>query len=123
MQVRFLGQQDFLEKEIATHSSILAWKIPWTEESQKSRTWLNSKQQQQQKYKAMLFGFRKERNLAVHDNVDEPGGHYGKWNKPEADDPHFCMMFNHFDRLHWFVTHLSLKTTTHIFFNHILSRY
>ena len=30
--VRSLGQQDPLEKEIATHSSILAWKIPWTEE-------------------------------------------------------------------------------------------
>jgi len=27
-----LGQVDPLEKEIATHSSILAWKIPWTEE-------------------------------------------------------------------------------------------
>ena len=27
-----LGQEDPLEKEIATHSSILAWKIPWTEE-------------------------------------------------------------------------------------------
>ena len=30
--VRFLGQEDSLEKEMATHSSILAWKIPWTEE-------------------------------------------------------------------------------------------
>ena len=30
--VRFLGQEDPLEKEMATHSSILAWKIPWTEE-------------------------------------------------------------------------------------------
>ena len=28
-----LGQEDTLEKEMATHSSILAWKIPWTEES------------------------------------------------------------------------------------------
>ena len=28
-QVRFLGQEDSLEEEIATHSSILAWKIPW----------------------------------------------------------------------------------------------
>ena len=28
-QVRFLGQEDPLEKEIATHSSTLAWKIPW----------------------------------------------------------------------------------------------
>ena len=30
--VQSLGQEDLLEKEIATHSSILAWKIPWTEE-------------------------------------------------------------------------------------------
>ena len=27
-----LDQEDLLEKEMATHSSILAWKIPWTEE-------------------------------------------------------------------------------------------
>jgi len=31
--VQSLGQEDSLEKEMATHSSILAWKIPWTEES------------------------------------------------------------------------------------------
>ena len=31
--VRFLGQEDPLEKEMATHSSILAWKIPGTEEA------------------------------------------------------------------------------------------
>ena len=31
-QVRSLGQKDPLEKEMATQSSILAWKIPWTEE-------------------------------------------------------------------------------------------
>ena len=31
--VRSLGQEDPLEKGIATHSSILAWEIPWTEES------------------------------------------------------------------------------------------
>ena len=30
--VRCLGQEDPLEKEMATHSSILAWRIPWTEE-------------------------------------------------------------------------------------------
>ena len=29
--VRFLGREDPLEKEIATHSNILAWKIPWME--------------------------------------------------------------------------------------------
>ena len=45
-QVLFLGQEDLLEKELATHYSILAWEIPWTEDpgelqstgSQKSQT-------------------------------------------------------------------------------------
>ena len=31
-QVQSLGQEDLLEKEMAPHSSTLAWKIPWTEE-------------------------------------------------------------------------------------------
>ena len=30
--VQPLGQEDLVEKEMATHSSILAWRIPWTEE-------------------------------------------------------------------------------------------
>ena len=30
--VRSLGQEDLLEEEMATHSSILSWKIPWAEE-------------------------------------------------------------------------------------------
>ena len=30
--VQFLGQKDSLEKEMTTHSSILAWRIPWTKE-------------------------------------------------------------------------------------------
>ena len=46
--VQSVGQEDPLEEEMATHSGILAWEIPWTEEpgslhfmeSQKSRTWL-----------------------------------------------------------------------------------
>ena len=33
-QVQFLGQEDPLEKGMVTHSSILAWEIPWTEESE-----------------------------------------------------------------------------------------
>ena len=32
MQVRSLGQEDPLEEGMATHSSVLAWRIPWTEE-------------------------------------------------------------------------------------------
>ena len=31
--IQFLGQEDPLEKEMATHFSSLAWRIPWTEES------------------------------------------------------------------------------------------
>ena len=34
-QVLSLDQADALEKEMATHSSILAWKIPWTEEPER----------------------------------------------------------------------------------------
>ena len=32
-QVQSLGWEDSLEKEMATHSSVLAWRIPWTEET------------------------------------------------------------------------------------------
>ena len=32
IQVQSMAQEDALEEEMATHSSILAWKIPWTEE-------------------------------------------------------------------------------------------
>ena len=31
--VQFLGQEDTLEKRMATHFSVLGWRIPWTEES------------------------------------------------------------------------------------------
>ena len=47
--VRALGREDPLEKEMATHSSTLTWKIPWMEETGRlqsmglrSRTWLNN---------------------------------------------------------------------------------
>ena len=33
-QVQFLGQEDPLRKEMATHPSILTWEVPWTEEPQ-----------------------------------------------------------------------------------------
>jgi len=36
--VQSLGQEGLLEKEMATHSSILAWKIPWTEEPGRLRS-------------------------------------------------------------------------------------
>ena len=33
MQIESLGREDPLEKEMATHCSILAWRIPWAEEA------------------------------------------------------------------------------------------
>ena len=56
MQAQFLGWEDPLEEEMATHSSILAWKTLWTEEPgglqspelQRVRRDLATKQQQQQ---------------------------------------------------------------------------
>ena len=36
-RVQSLSQEDLLEKEMATHSSILAWKIPWMEEPVRTR--------------------------------------------------------------------------------------
>ena len=55
MQVRSLSQEDPLAKEMATHSSILAWEIPWTEEPGRLQSMglqrvghdLGTKQQQQ----------------------------------------------------------------------------
>ena len=48
IQVWLLSQEDPLEKEMATHSSIFAWRIPWTEElgglqsiGSQSQTWLS----------------------------------------------------------------------------------
>ena len=38
-QVRSLGQEDPLEKEMATHSSTLAWEIPWIEEPGMGYAW------------------------------------------------------------------------------------
>ena len=45
MQVQSLGGEDPLEKEIATHSSILAWEIPWTVEPGRLQPMLAAKQQ------------------------------------------------------------------------------
>ena len=38
-QVRSLGQEDTLKEEMATHSNILAWEIPWTEEPSRLHPW------------------------------------------------------------------------------------
>ena len=37
--VQSLDQKDIMEKEMTTHSNILAWKIPWTEEPRVAKSW------------------------------------------------------------------------------------
>ena len=64
-QVHSLGQEDPQEKAIATHSSILAWRLPWTEEPGRlqfmgwqSQTWLNSQ---------FLFSYTHNTHRFTHD--------------------------------------------------------
>ena len=42
-KVQSMGREDPLEKEMATHSSILAWRIPWTEEPGKLQPMVSQK--------------------------------------------------------------------------------
>ena len=66
MWIQSLGQEDPLEKEMVTHSSILAWEVPWTEDagglqsmgSQELDTteWLNNKNNRQNTGEGDVFG-------------------------------------------------------------------
>ena len=47
MEFRSLGWEDPLEKKMATHSSILAWEIPWTEEPSRLQSMRSQKNQTQ----------------------------------------------------------------------------
>ena len=53
MRVQFLAPEDPLEKEMATHSSILAWRIPWTEES--GRLWCRKEFDMTKQLKLRIF--------------------------------------------------------------------
>ena len=56
-----LGQEDLLEKGMATHSSILAWRIPWTEEPggltvhSVTKNWIQLKQLSMHAFMKLLF--------------------------------------------------------------------
>ena len=69
-QVQYLGQEEPLEQELATHSSILAWKISWTEEPGGSYSPWGRKEldmteatQQQQQQQHFLSSSIKKKNL------------------------------------------------------------
>ena len=66
MQIGSLGQEDPLEEEMATHSSILVWEIPWTEEPgrltvhwvTKNWTWLSDWEHTRTTEKAWILKFK-----------------------------------------------------------------
>ena len=84
MQVQFLGQEDPLKKEMATHSSILDWEIPWTEEpdglqskgSQRVRHDLTTKQQQMHRLFEISWFWRMQ--IWFHANCIKILGHLNK---------------------------------------------
>ena len=74
MWVQSLGQEDALEKEMAIHSSILPWKIPWTEESGR----LQSMGSQTVRYDWVVM---EARSNAVKSNIGYEPGMLGPWIK------------------------------------------
>ena len=65
--VRSLGQQDPLEKEMATHSSILAWEIPWTEGAW--RATVHGVAKSQTRLSDFTFTFKKSCDLQIVHHV------------------------------------------------------
>ena len=56
-QVRSLGWEDPLEKETATHSSTLAWKIPWTEEPVGYSPWGHKESDTTERFHSLTQGY------------------------------------------------------------------
>ena len=67
MQVWLLGQKDPLEKEMATHFSILAWKIPWTEKPVR----LLSMWSQRVSHNLATKEFQHYAEIPIHQNVND----------------------------------------------------
>ena len=73
--VRFLGWEDRLEKEVAIHSSTLAWKIPWMEESDMDQTEAEDIKKKQQEdteelYKKYLHNSDNHNGVITHPEPD-----------------------------------------------------
>ena len=67
----FLGREDPLEKEMATHSSILAWRIPWTEKPGRLRPW-GHKESDRTELLHFHFHFGKQKTIThIIEIVDE----------------------------------------------------
>ena len=81
MQVRSLGWQDPLEEGMATHSSILSWRIQWTEESGNIQ-FIGSQSRTQLKW---LSTYKQEWSIAIYSNVDDLRDYHTKWSKSDRE--------------------------------------
>ena len=79
--VQSLGREDALKEEMANHSTILAWRIPWTDESAGqvhgvAKSWTQVKQLSTQTctYNGILFSFKKKKK-----NKQKLGQHVTAW--------------------------------------------
>ena len=81
-QVGSLGQEDPLEKEMATHSSILAWRIPWTEEPGRLQSMMSLRVGHDFTFTFTFHFHALEKEMATHSSIlawripgmGEPGG-------------------------------------------------
>ena len=107
IQIQSLGWEDPLEKEMATHSSILAWRIPWTEEPgglqstgvTKSRTRLNDF--------TFTFNFRWLRGKESACNAGDPGSIPASGRSPgegNGNPLQYSCLENSMDRGAWWAT-------------------
>ena len=64
-QVRSLGRKDLLEKEMATHFSILAWKIPWTKEPGRLQSMGSQSQTRLSNFNVNVNGWKEWLNLLI----------------------------------------------------------
>ena len=100
-QVQSLGQEDALEQEMAAHSSILAWEIPWTEEPgrlqvhgvTKNWTYLATEQQQQLFMKASLIQLIFTECMLYSKHCSRHWGH-----TPNKRDKSLTILDSHVDR-------------------------
>ena len=85
--IQSLDQEDALEKEMATHPSILTWEIPWIEEpgglqfmgSQKSQTWLGHYTKNKSILRVLLFSSRASQPVSKRRHTGYRCGALGHW--------------------------------------------
>ena len=94
IRVQSLGREDPLEKEMAIHSSTIAWKIPWTEESGRLQSMVVTKSRTGQSDFTFTFKYYKNRIRRLTETKSGPQSlKYllsGPWQKTNLPTPTYC---------------------------------